>query len=221
MKLTAVNVGQPKIIFHKGRQVKTSIFKNSVDGHVLIGELGLEGDTVSEPRYHGGVSKSVYAYPWEHYEFWSNKLGRKDLKPGVFGENLTWSGVREDQIYIGSRFQIGEAVLEVTQPRVPCYKLGVAMNDQRFVKRFLQQGYTGFYLRVIQTGSIRAGDEIRVLDHPHSRFTVRDIWFLVYFDPRNGQDVEEALKLPYLDAEWREPLEKRLASMGKTPITDF
>ncbi len=144
MKLLSVNIGMPRTIIHDGAPVMTGIYKEPIAGRVKISTLGIAGDSQADLRNHGGIYKAVYGYPVEHYDYWSRELGRNDFVPGQFGENLTTSGFTEDDVHIGDMFRIGTALLEVTQPRVPCFKLAHKMNVPDFVKRFTVSGRTRF-----------------------------------------------------------------------------
>jgi MOSC domain-containing protein YiiM len=160
MKLLSVNVGRPREITHHGDTVLTSIFKQPVPSRVRVARLNLDGDEQSDLSVHGGADKAVYLYPAEHYAFWRNELTGLDLPWGAFGENLTTEGLLESTTHIGDRLRIGSAEFMVTQPRMPCFKLGIRLNREDIVKRFLQSGRTGFYLSVIMEGEIGPGDPI-------------------------------------------------------------
>lgn len=209
MRLVSVNVSLPKRVEFRGQTVSTSIFKEPVEGRVFVRRLSLEGDWQADLRFHGGQNKAVYAYPLEHYAWWSQELGRDDLRPGQFGENLTLAGLTEDTVHLGDVFGIGGARLQVTQPRYPCFKLGIKMGDPLFPKRFLASGRTGFYLRVSQEGELGAGDAVELLEKADS-LTVRELWHLVLVDKGNIERAKMALRCQTLSREWREPLEERL-----------
>lgn len=209
MRLVSVNVSLPKLVEFRGQTVSTSIFKEPVDGRILVRRLSLEGDWQADLRFHGGVNKAIYAYPLEHYAWWSQELGRDDLRPGQFGENLTLEGLTEDAVQLGDVFRIGGALLQVTQPRYPCFKLGIKMGDPFFPKRFLASGRTGFYLRVVQEGELGAGDSVELLEKSDG-LTVWELWHLVQVDKQNVEGVRRALRCKTLSPEWREPLEERL-----------
>jgi len=156
-------VGLPREIQWQGKLVRTSIFKSPVSGDVRVSKLNLEGDQQSDLSVHGGVHKAVYAYPSEHYEFWREEVPGADLRWGAFGENLTTQGVLEEEVRIGDRLRIGSAEFIVTQPRMPCFKLGIRFGRPDIVKRFLRSGRSGFYLAVLEEGRITAGGSIEVL----------------------------------------------------------
>jgi MOSC domain-containing protein YiiM len=160
-------------------------------------------------RSHRGLNKAVYAYPLEHHARWSEELGRDDFRPGQFGENLTVEGLTEEAARLGDVFRVGGALLEVTQPRYPCFKLRIKMGDPVFPRRFLASGRTGFYLRVVQEGEVGAGDAVELVE-PSDALTVRDLWHLVLLDKGNVEGTRQALRCQTLAPEWREPLEERL-----------
>jgi len=158
--LISVNVGLPREVEWRGRQVRTGIWKEPVSGPVRVGKLNLDGDGQADSRVHGGASKAVYLYPSEHYELWRAELDMPDLGWGGFGENLTTVGLSEEIVRIGDRLRIGTAAFQVTQPRLPCYKLLMRIERPDIERRFLQTGRTGFYLSVVLEGRVTAGDAI-------------------------------------------------------------
>jgi MOSC domain-containing protein YiiM len=160
VKVLSINVGKPKTVDYEGRRVRTAIWKYPVAGAIAVNEFNLEGDAQADLRVHGGISKSVYVYPSEHYEYWKNELPDLDLPWGVFGENLTTVGLLESEVRKRDRLRVGTAEFAVTVPRYPCYKLGIRFGSTGMLRRFAQSGRSGFYLTVLQTGSLSAGDEI-------------------------------------------------------------
>src|SRR5262245_41164804 len=175
MKLLSVNVGPPREIEWKGKVVRTSIFKTAVTGRVRVAQLNLEGDQQSDLSVHGGIDKAVYAYPSEHYPFWRQELPGIDLPWGAFGENFTTEGLLEEAVRIGDRFRAGSAEFVVTQPRMPCFKLGIRFERPDIVKRFLQSGRSGFYFAVVKEGEISAGDSIEMLRRDEHGVTIADV----------------------------------------------
>ncbi len=213
MKLLAINVSRPRTILIGGQPVATGIFKESVTGPVMVRTLGLAGDGQADLENHGGIHKAVYAYPFEHYAHWSQELKREDFSFGQFGENLTVEGLLEDQVYIGDVLRIGDVLLEVTQPRVPCFKLAHKMGMPGFPKLFAKSGRTGFYLRVLAEGEITAGDEIeRVKTDPHG-LSVHALMDVMHFDRNNIAVMEKAVSIPALTPSWREELKEHLAAV--------
>jgi len=175
VKIVSVNVGRPREVEWRGETVRTSIFKAPVSGKVRVRTLNLEGDEQSDLRVHGGARKAVYVYPSEHYPFWQAELPGMDLPWGAFGENLSTSGLLEDEVRIGDRFRAGTVELIVTQPRMPCYKLGIRFGTPRIVRQFLRSGRTGFYVAVLREGEIGAGDSIERLGRDPDGMSVADM----------------------------------------------
>jgi len=210
MKLLSVNVGLPREIEWKGKIVRTSIFKAPVTGRVRVAKLNVEGDQQSDLTVHGGVDKAVYAYPSEHYAFWHQELPGVDLPQGVFGENFTTSGLLEETLHIGDRLRIGSAEFVVTQPRMPCFKLGIRFNRPDMVKRFLQSGRTGFYFAVLKEGEVAAGDSIELLERDEHNIPVADIVSLYRGDVTNQNMLRRVSELPSLPNSWRDYFRKRL-----------
>src|SRR5437588_10686709 len=163
MKLVSVNTGLPREVTWHGRSVITAIHKEPVEGRVALRKLNLDGDRQADLSVHGGQHKAVYCYPHEHYAYWKRELPRRELPLGTFGEHFTTDGLLEDSVHLGDQFSIGSAEVIVTQPRLPCYKLGVRFQADDMVKRFLASGRTGFYLAVTQEGEVGSGDEIKMI----------------------------------------------------------
>jgi len=210
MKLLSVNVGLPREVEWRGRKVRTSIWKNPKKGRVEVARLNLEGDEQSDLSVHGGADKAVYAYPAEHYAFWRTELPDMDLSWGAFGENLTIEGLIESQAMIGDRILIGSAEFVVTQPRMPCFKLGIRFGREDMVKRFLRSGRTGFYLAVLREGEVGAGDRIEFTLHDDRALSVADIAALYARDSDNQATLRRAADTPALPESWREYFRKRL-----------
>jgi len=212
MQLISVNVSLPKEVQRKRETVLTGIFKESVEGRVLLRKLNLDGDGQGDLTVHGGVHQAVYVYPFEHYEYWQEKLGRNDLTFGQFGENFTVMGMLEDQIHIGDIFRIGAAMVQVTQPRVPCYKLALRMQRPQFPKLFMASGRTGFYLRVLQEGEVGAGEVIERIDIDPDPMSIQDVFRLAYIDKDNRMALQKAVGLRGLSPGWQSMFEERLAA---------
>src|ERR1700743_1208312 len=174
MKLISVNCGLPKQFIWHGTTVTTSIFKEPVKGRVALRKLNLDGDKQSDLTVHGGEHKAVYCYPVEHYDYWRKKLPGRDLPYGSFGENFTTRGLTEESVHLGDRFAINDAEVVVTQPRLPCYKLGVRFGSDEMVKKFLASRRTGFYVAVTREGNVAAGDEITSVVQNASRISIAD-----------------------------------------------
>jgi MOSC domain-containing protein YiiM len=206
MKVVSVNVGLPREVVWKGMTVQTAIFKAPLAGAVAIRELNLAGDKQADLAVHGGSEKAVYGYPAEHYEYWRGQLPDISFSWGAFGENLTTEGLWEDTLFIGDLFRVGSAVLRVTQPRMPCYKLQLRFNRDDMIKRFLVSGRSGFYFSVIDPGDVGAGSKVEVLDRdPHS-VTVADIVSLYLGQRRDPELLQRAMNVTSLPENWKTQL---------------
>lgn len=212
MKLISVNVSSPKEIQYKGETVTTGIFKKPVPGRVMLRELNLDGDGQADSTVHGGIHQAVYVYPFEHYDYWKQKLDREDLPYGQFGENFTVVGMTEDQVHIGDVFRIGSASVQITQPRVPCYKLAIKMNLPKFPKLFMASGRTGFYLRVLQEGEVGAGDAIERIEVAPEKMTVQEVFHLAFGDHDDREALNKALRVRSLSPGWHGMFAERLAA---------
>jgi MOSC domain-containing protein YiiM len=198
MKLLSIDVGLPREIEWKEKTVRTSIFKEQVQRRVRVAQLNLEGDQQSDPSVHGGIDKAVYAYPSEHFPFWREELPGIDLPWGIFGENFTTEGLLEETVHIGDRLRIGSAHFVVTQPRMPCFKLGIRFNRPDIVKRFPQSGRAGFYLAVLVEGEVTAGDSIELLARDKNGITVADVISLYRTETTNQELLRRVTKVPSL-----------------------
>jgi MOSC domain-containing protein YiiM len=210
MKIISVNVGLPRLVLRNGEPISTGIFKEPVDGRVMMRRLNLDGDRQSDLSVHGGPEKAVYVYPSEHYDFWKRELPEMDLPWGVFGENLTTTGLFENEINIGDKFRVGEAEVMVTQPRMPCYKLGIRFGRADIIKRFLISERSGFYVSVLKEGEVGAGDELVLLEKNSSGVTVVDVTRLYSSDKENVDLLQRAIATEALPESWREYFLKRL-----------
>jgi len=211
MKIVSVNVGRPREIDWKGKTIRTSIFKEPVQGRVRLEALNFVGDEQADLSVHGGPQKAVYGYASEHYDFWRQQLPGVHLPWGAFGENLTTEGLLEEEINIGNRYQLGSAVVMVTQPRTPCYKLGVRFGRDDIVKRFLESGRPGFYFSVIQEGEVAAGDALELVYREAADVTVADILRLYVTDKQNLSLTQRAVQVAGLADGWRDYFQRRLA----------
>ena len=220
MRLVSVNVGGPREVEWRGKSVRTSIFKQPVQGPVRVQRLNLAGDEQSDLSVHGGVEKAVYAYPCEHYAYWRDQLPGVALPWGAFGENLTTEGLDEDEVRIGDRLGIGSAELLVTQPRVPCYKLGVRLGRPDVVKRFLRSGRSGFYLAVLREGLIAAGDPIRVLPSEAPSLAVAEVARLHAEERGDPELLRRASELGALSEGWRAQFRSRLLELSGPHAAD-
>ena len=175
MRVLSLNVGQPRVVRDGNREVSTGIFKAPVAGPLMLRRHNLDGDQQADLIVHGGPAKAVYAYPSEHYEFWRRELAPAELPWSMFGENLTTEGLREDEACLGDRFRIGGALVAVSQPRMPCYKLGIRFGRPDIVKRFLASGRSGIYFSVAEEGLVDNGDPIRCVHRDPNRISIADV----------------------------------------------
>jgi MOSC domain-containing protein YiiM len=210
VQLVSVNVGLPREVVWHGRVVRTSIWKEPVEGLVHVSSLNLAGDQQSDLSVHGGKEKAVYAYPREHYEYWRRELSATHLAWGTFGENFTTEGLLEPDIRIGDRIRVGSAEFLVTQPRMPCFKLGVRFGRDDMVKRFLHSGRPGFYLAVIREGEVASGNSLEFVGRDEHGVTVADIASLYARDRDNEDLLRRAVDVPALPESWKGYLRKRL-----------
>ena len=198
-RVLSVNVGRPREFDYNGRPAKSAIWKSPVTGRIVARGVNLEGDDQADRKAHGGPDKAVYAYAREDMHWWEEKLGRS-LSYGEFGENLTTEGVAVNDALIGERWQIANAVLEVSEPRIPCWRLGVRMNDEMFPKKFTEALRPGAYLRIVAESTVGAGDPIWMIERPAHDVTVRDM-FRIY--TRDREEVERLLAIPRISESWR------------------
>ena len=209
MRVVSLSVGLPREVEWDGHTVLTSIFKEPVDRRLRVATLNFEGDQQSDLTVHGGVAKAVYAYPAEHYEYWRRELPGMDLPWAVFGENLTIEGLLEGEARIGDRFRVGSAEFVVTQPRMPCYKLGIRFGRMDILKRFLHSGRTGFYFAVTTEGDVGAGDCIELVARADEDLTVADVVNLYTVDAENQELLRRATRSSMLPESWKDYFRKR------------
>ncbi len=213
MKILQICVGTPKDVEFNGKRIRTSIFKSPVNGKVAVRRQNIDGDKQSDLTVHGGRDKAVYVYSHDYYEDWAKELAPQPLQESQFGENLTISGGKDEEVVIGSRYRLGDTEVTVTQPRIPCYKIGVRLSDKTFPRKFWVVGRLGFYLRVESEGSIERGQHMQLIDEPNHGITIRDLYEIV-----TGDSVDDAInamdKLPHIDAGWIRRLRKVIKIKG-------
>ncbi len=216
MRVVSVNVGAPRQVPARNGSVLTSIYKVPVHGRVALRGYNLEGDRQSDLRVHGGPYKAVYLYASEHYSYWAEQLSGTDLPFGVFGENLTTEGLREDTVHIGDRFRIGSAILQIAQPRMPCFKLALRFNRSDMVKRFWNSGRSGIYLSVVQEGELGCGDVIQQVAADPQQVSVADVVRLYKGETTDDDLFERVLRTP-LYGSWKQEIQvRRLAGQNGT-----
>jgi MOSC domain-containing protein YiiM len=213
-ELISLNVAKPREIDWDGGKVATGIFKQPVNGRVALRATNLDGDGQADLSAHGGIHKAVYVYSFDHYAYWRDELGRGDLRHGQFGENFTVAGWTDDAVHIGDIFRVGSALVEVSQPRTPCFKLGLRLGDPKFPKRFLASGRSGFYLRVLEEGEVGAGDALERVRVGPEQMSVQAVSRLLHFERGDRARVERALRIPALAPAWRRPFEEALGKGG-------
>ena len=210
MNVVSVNVGQPREVLWKGKPVQTGIFKAPVTGPVAVLADHLAGDTQVDRRVHGGPDKAVYAYDLAHYAFWQQQLPTTTLPPGIFGENLTTSGLPDQEVYLGDTFAVGTAVLVALQPRLPCLKLGLRFNEGRMIRRFQDARRSGIYFGVRQPGLVQAGDALVLLERAAHGLTIQDITDQFYRPDKQADQLAAFLAQPLLPAFFQESFSRML-----------
>jgi MOSC domain-containing protein YiiM len=217
MKLISVNTGLPREVMWHGRRVTTGIFKEPVQGRVAVRKLNLDGDRQADLSVHGGVDKAIYCYPLVHYDYWKKELPDRDLPTAIFGENFTLDSFSEDSVHLGDRFSVGSAEVIVTQPRLPCYKLGLRFEADDMVKRFFASGRTGFYLSVAKEGEVGAGDEMTIIRNDPNGVPVSEILRLYAEKRYSDADVaslQRVLRVDALPESWKEYFRQRLEEVS-------
>ncbi len=213
MRVVSLNVGLPRDVEWRGRTVRTGIFKTPAEGRLRVTKLNFERDEQADLSVHGGVDKAVYNYPSEHYAYWRKELPGTDLPWGAFGENLTTEGLLEENVRIGDRLRVGSAEFVVTQPRLPCFKLGIRLGRPDVLKRFLHSGRTGFYFAVAVEGEVGAGDSIEYVAQAHEGLTVTDIVNLYTVDSKSHERLRRASESSALPESWRDYFRERLRDL--------
>jgi MOSC domain-containing protein YiiM len=208
-KLLSINVAKPKTVSYEGTKIATGIFKHPVSTPIDLDSINLAGDGQADLIHHGGPDKAICVYPIEHYAFWETKLNRK-LEYGAFGENFTVQGMTEDQVCIGDIYQIDDVILQVSQPRQPCFKLGVKYDCKQLPVLVQDTGYSGYYMRVLQEGTIRSLESLRVIEQHPERITVHYVNRILHHDKRNVEAIHRLRKLDVLAEVVRNQLAKRL-----------
>jgi MOSC domain-containing protein YiiM len=212
-RLLSLNIGLPRDVTWHGTPVTTGIFKHPISSRISLRKLNLDGDRQADLTVHGGEFKAVYCYPFAHYEYWKRELPGRDLPLAIFGENFTTDGLLEDTVHLGDVFSVGSAQVVVTQPRLPCYKLGIRFNSDDMVRRFLASGRTGFYLAVTREGEVATGDAINLVDRDPNAVPVSEITRLYIAKNHSDDDLtslRRALKVEALPDSWKDYFRERL-----------
>lgn len=211
MRIISTNIGESRIIRWNGKDVQTGIFKFPVNEPIFLGKEDVEKDNVVDRRYHGGVDKACYLYSADHYQYWQNLYPNLEMPFGIFGENLTVEGLHEAEVNIGDIYKIGEAVIQATQPRQPCFKLEFRFNDRNIVRQFIDSGFAGVYVRVIENGNVKTGDSMELLERKNS-LSIQKVYELIYTDKFQKEAVLQAVNNPFIAASCRRDLMKRWGS---------
>ena len=217
MKVLSVNVGFPRKILFNGQIITTAIFKDPVKGPISLRKLNLDGDKQADLTVHGGLDKAVYSYPSEHYVYWRKQFPNTDLVWGMFGENFTTEGLFEDAVNVGDQFQIGSAKLVATQPRMPCYKLGVRFGRMDVIRRFMASGRPGIYFKVLTEGEVQRDDKIKIIRRDKNNVTVKDIvsLYIARNDINNIETMKRATKIRDLPEGWRYEFEQKIERLAR------
>ena len=214
MKLLSINISEPKKITFNGKELITSIYKMPINKEVEVGQLGIEGDRQADLQVHGGYDKAVYAYSHAHYSYWSDVMNKSYEEFGLVGENLTIDNFDEKDVLVGDEYKIGTTLLQVSQPRIPCYKVGIKMNSREFPKLFSQSGLLGSYMRVIESGKINMGDSVELSKRDDNSMSIFEISQLLFVDLKNIEGMKRAIDLRHLSEEIKEKFRERLMKLG-------
>ena len=214
-KILSVNVSLPKEVDFEGQKVTTGIFKEPIEGRVMLRTLNLDGDKQADLTVHGGPDKAVYAYPIEHYEFWHKVYSKMEMPNGMFGENLTTEGLMEADVYVGDVFKIGSSKVIATQPRMPCYKLGVKFGRMDVLKKFLVSGRSGVYFKVLEEGEVGARDSIIQIHKDTNRVAISDIVRLYASDREDIETMRRAVKVGALPEGWKDYFYEQIRRVEK------
>ncbi len=206
MKVVSTNTGSATEVLWRGKKEKTGIYKYPTDSSIYLEREDVRGDIVVDRKVHGGIDKACYIYAENHYPFWKQKYPDLDWQYGMFGENLTINGLEEHLIYIGAIYTIGTAVVQISQPRRPCYKLGIRFGTQDILKQFIDASYPGVYVRVIKPGEVKIGDEFIVKEVPENKITVQQIFQLLHHTPNSVELIQEAIDHPFISINNRNTL---------------
>lgn len=211
MRVISVNIGEKQCIQWRGKEVQTGIFKYPVSTPIFLGKTDVKDDQVIDRKYHGGAYKACYIYSADHYEYWTNLYPELNFEFGMFGENITIEGMQEADMFLGDVYQIGQAKVEVTQPREPCFKLGARFNTQKVLKQFINAPYPGAYLGVVEEGEVRTGDEVNLISRGFEPVSLKDIYSLMYHSEASDQIlIQKILAIKDLSPGLKKALKKRL-----------
>ena len=211
MKVCSVNIGERKKIEWKFKTIETGIFKYAVDNAIFLDVEDVENDHVVDRKHHGGNDKAVYMYSKSNYAYFEKLYPEINLYHGIFGENITIDKLSEEEVFIGDIFKIGDAIIQVSQPRFPCFKLGIVFNNQEIVKQFLNAPYCGFYFRILKQGTVKKGDEMMLIENAKNSMTVADVYSIYTKNKGNNPFIEKALALEFLAEQCKTSIKKRMS----------
>ncbi|MGE0562736.1 MAG: MOSC domain-containing protein [Flavobacteriales bacterium] len=210
MKVVSTNIGDKVSFDWNGKTVETGIFKKPVNTPIFLGNTDVKNDTVCDRKNHAGIDKACYFYGANHYEFWKEKYPDLDFENGMFGENITLNHIDETIIRIGSIYQLGKATVQISEPRIPCFKLGHKFNDQTIIKEFINSSYSGFYVRILKQGFVTVGDEFKLIEQNSNDFSVEDAFSLLSYNKNNQLLLEMMKNEKLLGNEYRKSILKRI-----------
>ncbi|MGB1102714.1 MAG: MOSC domain-containing protein [Crocinitomicaceae bacterium] len=210
MKVANVNIGKKQTVSWRGKPVETGIFKHPQNQPIRLESEDVLGDAVVDRRYHGGIDKACYLYSADHYAFWQSEFPEVDWQDGMMGENITIEGLSEKRIQIGDIYAIGDALVQVTQPRQPCFKLGIRVGTQKIIKAFINNPYPGVYVKVIREGEVKKGDDFQLRERLHNSIGLLEVWDLLYKDNYDEELMEFAIEFQHLADECKDSLRKRM-----------
>ena len=207
MKIVSTNIGEARVLEHNGKEVKTGIFKFAVEEGIYLEAEDVVNDNVMDRRYHGGTDKACYLYSADHYKYWQNLYPELDLPWGMFGENLSVEGLHEADVKIGNIYKIGDAVVQATQPRQPCFKLQYRFHDKEIVRKFVDSGFSGVYVRVLENGHVKAGDSMSLIEEKNA-VSIQQVYQWIYAADFNPE-VKKAINDPFIATSCKKDLLKR------------
>lgn len=210
MKIVSTNIGNKVSFDWNGKSVETGIFKKPVNTPIFLGKTDVEKDVVCDRENHGGMDKACYFYGANHYSFWKEKYPNLTFEFGMFGENITLDNIDETIIRIGNIYQVGNAIVQISEPRIPCFKLGHKFNDQLIIKEFINSSFSGFYVRILKEGTVTVGDEFKLIEQNNNDFSVEDAFSLLSYNKNNQLLLEMLKNEPLLGNEYRKSILKRI-----------
>lgn len=211
MKVASVNIASPRTVEWNGKQIETGIYKFAMENGIYLGKNGVLKDTIADKRVHGGPESAAYIFSVDHYPYWKEIYPDLDWKFGMFGENITVSGMNERYIRIGDIFRLGESLVQVSQPRQPCFKLGIRFGNQGIIKQFIEKGHCGFYVRVVEEGKVEKGADFNLLNRMPNSPTISEVFQVLYHNVRDKDIIQRILEDDNLSEACKKTIRKRVA----------